>query len=63
VWFYQGVQLIGTTRAGLFINFVPISGVLLGFLILGEPVTWSLAAGAVLVLTGVFLTNRTSNGK
>jgi drug/metabolite transporter (DMT)-like permease len=63
VWFYQGVRLIGTTRAGLFINFVPISGVLLGYLILREPVTWSLAAGAALVLTGVYLTNRTSNAQ
>lgn len=58
VWFYQGVQRIGPTRAGLFINIVPISAVLLAFLILREPVTWWLAVGAALVLTGVFLANR-----
>jgi drug/metabolite transporter (DMT)-like permease len=58
VWFYEGVKLIGPTRAGLFINFVPISAVVLGFLMLREPMTWSLAAGAVLVLFGVYLTNR-----
>ena len=58
VWFYQGVQRIGTTRAGLFINFVPISAVILAFLLLHEPVTWSLAVGALLVLSGVYLTNR-----
>jgi drug/metabolite transporter (DMT)-like permease len=58
VWFYEGVRLIGATRAGLFINFVPISGVILAFLILREPITWSLAAGTVLVLSGVYLTNR-----
>jgi drug/metabolite transporter (DMT)-like permease len=58
VWFYQGVQLIGTTRAGLFINFVPISAVILAFFMLREPITWSLAVGAVLVLSGVYLTNR-----
>jgi drug/metabolite transporter (DMT)-like permease len=57
VWFYQGVQRIGPTRAGLFINIVPISAVVLAFVILREPVTWSLAVGAALVLTGVFLTN------
>ena len=39
VWFYEGVRLIGTTRAGLFINFVPISAVILGFLLLREPIT------------------------
>ena len=58
VWFYQGVRLIGTTRASLFINFVPISAVILAFLMLQEPMTWSLAVGAALVLSGVYLTNR-----
>lgn len=60
VWFYEGVRLIGATRAGLFINFVPISAVILAALMLGEPITWSLAIGAVLVLLGVYLTNRTT---
>jgi len=59
VWFYQGVRLIGTTRAGLFINFVPISAVILGYFLLHEPITWSLGVGALLVLSGVYLTNRT----
>jgi len=63
VWFYQGVQRIGPTRAGLFINIVPISAVVLAFFILREPVTWSLAVGAVLVLTGVFLTNAASGAR
>ena len=59
VWFYQGVLAIGAPRAGLFINFVPISAVLLAAPLLHEPITWSLAVGATLVLSGVFLTNRT----
>jgi len=59
VWFYEGVKAVGPTRAGLFINFVPISAVVLGFLILHEQITWSLAVGAALVLSGVCLTNRT----
>jgi drug/metabolite transporter (DMT)-like permease len=58
VWFYQGVQRLGPTRAGLFINFVPVSAVLLAFLLLREPVTVSLALGAALVLAGTWLTNR-----
>jgi len=58
VWFYQGVRTIGAPRAGLFINFVPVSAVLLAAPILHEPITWSLAVGAALVLSGVFLTNR-----
>lgn len=58
VWFYEGVRRIGPTRAGLFINFVPISAVILAALILREPVTASVAVGAAMVLSGVWLTNR-----
>ena len=58
VWFYEGINQIGPTRAGLFINFVPISAILLAFLILGEPLTFSLLTGTLLVFTGVYLTNR-----
>jgi drug/metabolite transporter (DMT)-like permease len=58
VWFYEGINQIGPTRAGLFINFVPISAILLAFLILGESLTLSLLIGTLLVFTGVYLTNR-----
>jgi drug/metabolite transporter (DMT)-like permease len=63
VWYYQGVERIGPTKAGLFINFVPISAILCAFFILREPITPSLAAGAVLVVSGVYLTNRTAKVK
>jgi len=35
-WYYEGVQAIGPTRAGIFINLVPVLAVLLGWLLLGE---------------------------
>lgn len=57
VWYYQGIEKIGPTRAGLFINFVPLSAILMAYLFLDEPVTWSLAVGAALVIGGVYLTN------
>jgi len=56
VWYYQGIQRIGPVRAGIFINFVPVSAVLLAFVLLDEPITISLLAGAVLVSSGVYLT-------
>ena len=56
VWYYQGIQRIGPVRAGLFINFVPVFAVLLAVLLLGEPLSLSLVAGAALVSTGVCLT-------
>jgi drug/metabolite transporter (DMT)-like permease len=59
IWFYEGIQRIGPMKAGLFINCVPISGVLLGFLILGEPLTPSLLVGLLCVIAGLYLMNRT----
>jgi drug/metabolite transporter (DMT)-like permease len=56
LWYYEGIKRIGAVRAGLFINFVPVSAVILAFLVLGEPLTFSLLVGAVLVSSGVYLT-------
>jgi len=58
VWYYQGIQRIGAMKAGVFINFVPISAIVLSFFILHEPMTLSLLFGTAMVLTGVYLTNR-----
>lgn len=57
VWFYDGIKTIGPTRASIFINIVPISAVILAFIILNEPLTRSLVSGTVLVTAGVYLTN------
>lgn len=57
-WYYEGIQAIGPSRASVFINFVPVSGVFFGWLLLGEAVNFSLIVGAALVMTGVWLTNR-----
>ena len=62
VWFYQGVQAIGPSRAAVFINFVPVSAALLGVALLGESLDASLLAGGALVLGGVALTNRPRKG-
>jgi len=60
VWYYDGIKAIGPARAGLFINFVPLSAITLGYLLLDEPVTFWLLFGAVLVIAGVILTNAAS---
>lgn len=58
VWFYKGVHALGAARAGQFINLVPVSGVCFGAWLLDEPVTWSLLAGGLFVLAGIWLANR-----
>ncbi len=58
LWYYEGIRAIGPSRASVFINFVPVSGVFFGWLILDETINVSLLVGAVLVMAGVYLTNR-----
>ena len=55
--YYRGIQKIGATRAGIFINLVPVFSILLSWLILGETITAIVLAGGFLILTGVSLTN------
>jgi len=56
-WYYQGIERIGPMRASVFINFVPISAIMLSFLVLKEQITLSILLGALLVILGVYLTN------
>lgn len=56
-WYYEAIKEIGPLKSGIFINFVPVSAILFSFLILHEPLTISLMAGALLVIAGVYLTN------
>ena len=59
IWYYEGIKAIGATKASQFINFVPISAVVLAFFFLAEPVTSSLVIGTLMVCAGVYLTNST----
>jgi len=58
VWYYEGLRQLGAARTVVFNNLVPVFGVLLGWLILGEPLSASLLAGGALAIFGVFLVNR-----
>ena len=55
-WLY-GVQGIGPSRAGVFVNLIPVSALVLSALILGEQVGAKELAGIGLILTGVWLVN------
>lgn len=58
VWYYEGIRQLGAARTVVFNNLVPIFGVLLGWLILGEALSVSLLVGGGLAIFGVFLVNR-----
>ena len=58
LWYNQGIKKLGPGVAGLCINFVPVSAVILAWLILGETPTKSLLIGGSLVVLGVLLTRK-----
>jgi len=58
LWYYEGVQAIGSARASIFINLVPVFAIALAALFLQEPISLSLVLGGLLVISGVYLTNR-----
>jgi drug/metabolite transporter (DMT)-like permease len=62
IWYYEGIKAIGPSRAGVFINFVPISAILLASLFLNEVVDASLVVGGMFVIAGVYFTNRSRRG-
>ena len=53
VWWYDGVAELGAARASVFVNLVPVFGVLLSALILSERLNVSQLAGGILVAFGV----------
>lgn len=50
-----GVQKIGATTSGIFLNFNPVFTALLAFLFLGEKMTWVQGLGSLIVITGCLL--------
>lgn len=58
ILYYDGVQRIGATRAGAFIALNPLTAVLLGALLLAEPLTLSMGLGGALILVGLYLCNK-----
>jgi len=57
LWYLQAVRAIGPSQTAVFNNLVPVFGMLLGVLLLHEPLHWSMVAGGVVALGGVTLVN------
>ena len=57
----RGVELVGSNRAGLFFNLIPIFGAGLAVLLLGERFAWYHGVGLALVLGGIALAERVAS--
>ncbi|MGC4377606.1 DMT family transporter [Fictibacillus sp. Mic-4] len=55
VFWNIGVQKLGGTAAGMFLNFNPVFTAILAFFLLGEKMTWIQFAGSVIVILGCYL--------
>ncbi len=56
-WLY-GVKGVGPSRAGVFVNLIPVSALLLSALVLGESISVKEVAGIALILAGVWMVGR-----
>lgn len=57
---FRGIKVIGPTRASALQLLVPAGAVLLGAVLLGEPVGWAQVAGGAVIVLGVAITRRAS---
>ena len=57
LWYYEGVQQLGPMNASVYINLVPIFGVILAAVTLGEIPDTALLIGGSLVVGGLLLVN------
>ncbi len=55
VFWNIGVQKLGATTSGIFLNFNPIFTAILAFIFLGEELTWIQILGTIVVVTGCYL--------
>jgi drug/metabolite transporter (DMT)-like permease len=60
IFYIRGIQLIGPSRAGVFVNLLPIFGALLAVLILNEPFGLYHAVALGLVVVGIFIAERSA---
>lgn len=55
-----GVKKIGVSKAAIFTNLMPLVGMLTGFFLLGESITFLEIYGAMAILSGVYITTHTA---
>ena len=62
IWFAL-IRAGEASRVAVYVFFVPVVSIVIGAVFLDERLTASLLIGAVLIVTGVYLVNRSSTGE
>jgi drug/metabolite transporter (DMT)-like permease len=58
VWYYASVKKLGAATASIFNNLVPVFGVAISVLLLGEPLLVSMLVGGAVTIAGVLMVSR-----
>jgi drug/metabolite transporter (DMT)-like permease len=58
VWYYVSVKKFGTAVTSIFNNLVPVFGVLISVLLLGEHLLASMLIGGAIAIAGVMMVSR-----
>lgn len=59
VWYYMSVKKLGAATTSIFNNLVPVFGVAISVLLLGEPLLVSMLIGGAVTILGVLMVSRT----
>ncbi|MFW9870005.1 MAG: DMT family transporter [Candidatus Thorarchaeota archaeon] len=57
LFYFIGIKELGATRAGGFINLVPVFGTIFSVLLLNDVMYWTFTVGLLLVICGILLIN------
>ncbi len=57
LWYYEGIKSIGPVNASMYLNLIPIFGVFLAMITIGETPTLPVLLGGGAVIFGVLMTN------
>ena len=58
VWYYMSIKRLGASTASIFNNLVPVFGVAISVLVLGEPLLPSMLIGGAIAICGVMMVSR-----
>jgi drug/metabolite transporter (DMT)-like permease len=58
VWYYMSVKKVGASSASIFNNLVPVFGVAISVVLLGEPLLPSMLIGGAIAIAGVMMVSR-----
>ena len=57
-WFYDAVSTLGPSRAGIFLNLVPVMAIGIAYLFLDETITIAHVIGGAIVLSGILIATK-----